>query len=686
MFTKRERRLSFAWRAPACRLKDSAVGRAAQSVTNDAMGTVNIQNVSKQFGGQIVLDNVSVELHSGEIVGMVGPNGAGKTTLFRLITGQIEPDLGTVTRSRGMDVGYLSQEPEVGLDNTLHDEVLSVFADVFALERKQQALSEQMASRHDGPELDELMKQYDRVTAEFIAAGGYTFEQRLNEILGGLGFTEADRALPMAALSGGQKCRAALAKLLLQDTSYLLLDEPTNHLDIDAVRWLEKFLAGHHGGAAIVSHDRYLLDRLVQRVIEVEHTRLTSYPGNYTNYVHVRKLRELTQQRQYQKDKAFIDKEQAFITKHMAGQRTKEAQGRRKRLERRLEQSEFVLEKPDAKRSIKLDFTAANQGPERRQTGLQKGRTIVEVNGAAKRYGEKALFEDLSLEIDTGQRFGITGPNGTGKTTLLRLILGEVAADAGRIEVDAKAMIGYYAQEARDLDPGGTVLSEILAVRPGFDEQTARSFLARFRFTGNDVFKSVGNLSGGEQSRVRLCKLILESPNVLILDEPTNHLDIPSREAFEQALEDYPGTIIAVSHDRYFLDRIVRRLLVMRAGEHAQYNGNYSDYIRELEAETKPAKADVSSQRGPRGRRRRSAGKPATKLRKRSRFDRMALDELEAFIMEHEERIGGFEAKFADPDVYRDGEAVARLREEFETLKRELAEAEAAWERRAEQG
>ncbi len=650
------------------------------------MGTINIQSVSKQFGGQIVLDNVSIELHTGETVGIVGPNGSGKTTLFRLIIGQIEPDVGTVTRSKGMDVGYLPQEPEIGLKNTLHDEVLSVFADVFALERKQQRLSEQIAAQHAGPELDALLKQYDRVNAEFIAAGGYTYEQRLNEILGGLGFTEADRSLAMAALSGGQKCRAALAKLLLQDTSYLLLDEPTNHLDIDAVRWLEKFLAGHHGGAAIVSHDRYLLDRLAQRMIEVDRTRLTFCPGNYTDYMHARRLRDLTQQRQYEKDRAFIEKEQNFITRHIAAQRTRQAQGRRTRLERRLEAGEFVLEKPAAMRSIKPDFTPADRSPGRQRAGPQEGRTIVEVDGAAKRYGQKTLFENLSLEISAGQRFGITGPNGTGKTTLLKLILGEVAADAGRIDVDAQAMIGYYAQEGHDLDPDGSVLSEILAARPDFDEQTARSFLARFLFTGDNAFKSVRNLSGGEQSRVRLSKLILASPNVLILDEPTNHLDIPSREAFEQALADYSGTILAVSHDRYFLDRIVKKLLVLRAGEHAQYNGNYSDYIRELEADTKPARGDVGEKRGSRGRRGRSADPRIAEPRKRSRFERMALEELEAFIMEREERVAAFEVKFADPNVYRDGEAIARLREEFETLKRELAEAEAAWERRAEAG
>jgi ATP-binding cassette subfamily F protein 3 len=423
---------------------------------------------------------------------------------------------------------------------------------------------------------------------------------------------------------------------------------------------------------------------LAERMIEVDGRRLTPYPGNYTNYVHVRRLRELTQERQYEKDRAFIEKEQDFITKHIAAQRTRQAQGRRKRLERRLEAGEFVLEKPTARQEMKLDFTAGKGSAERERGDLQSGITVVEIEGAAKRYDQKVLFENLSVEVATGERFGITGPNGTGKTTLLRLILGEVAADAGRIKVDAKASIGYYAQEAHDLDPGGTVLSEILAVRPDFDERTARSFLARFRFRSDEVFKSVGKLSGGEQSRVRLSKLILASPNVLMLDEPTNHLDIPSREALEQALEEFTGTIIAVSHDRYFLDRIVKRLLVMRVNWHAQYVGNYSNYLRAVEAEAKPSEpAGRAAGRPARGREA-SAERAVEAPRKRSRFDRMALEELEAFIIEREERITELEARFADPDIYRSGVEVTRLREEYAALEGELAEAEAAWERRAE--
>jgi len=295
------------------------------------MAGITIQNVTKQFGTKIVLEDVCAELRPGETVGLVGTNGAGKTTLFRLITGELEPDHGRIIRAKRAAIGYLRQEPDIDGDRTLHEEVGRVFDELLALERKLHGVSERMAHHEPGEKLDVLMEQYERINAQFIAAGGHTFETRLNEILGGLGFSQADQNKRMGALSGGQKCRAALAKLLLEDKPLLLMDEPTNHLDIDAVRWLEKFLAGHRGGAVVISHDRYLLDKLCTRIIEVANRRTTSYPGNYSNYAETKQRRLLTEQRQFEKDQAFIKKERAFIAKHLAGQRTAEAKGRRKR-------------------------------------------------------------------------------------------------------------------------------------------------------------------------------------------------------------------------------------------------------------------------------------------------------------------------------------------------------------------
>lgn len=648
------------------------------------MGLIQIQNVTKQLGERVILRDVSLELHSGETVGLVGPNGAGKTTLFRLIAGKMSPDVGTVTRSRGLEIGYLPQDPEVNLDNTLHDEAAEAFADLLGLERRMHELSEKMAHTPPGAALDALMDQYERANAHFLAADGYSFEQRLNEILGGVGFAQRDYQLPVRALSGGQKCRLALAKLLMQDRQFLLLDEPTNHLDIDAVRWLEKFLTGHRGGAVIISHDRYLLDRLSDRIVELENARLFSYPGNYTNYARTKAVRRLTQERQYEQDREFIEKEREFIAKHLAGQRSSEAKGRRTRLERRIADGEFVLEKPSERPKLRIDLA---------EDVALRGRTILETAGLTKRYGEKTLFAELTLQVQAGQRLGITGPNGTGKSTLLKIAMGKVPADAGAVRIDPKAIVGYYAQDAMELDPQSTVIDAVREARPGMSEEQGRNYLARFLFRGEDVFKRVGALSGGEQSRTRLARLLLLAPNTLVLDEPTNHLDIPSREVLEEALADYAGTIIVVSHDRYFLDRIVNRLLVMRAGEHTIYNGNYSFYIEQVEqaaarASAVAAKAAAPARSGQPGEagersRRGEARKPAAK---RSPLDKLTLEELEAYIAERDARLADLNNQFADPANLRDKDAVARLQTDYDRIKAERDEAETAWYQRLETG
>jgi ATP-binding cassette subfamily F protein 3 len=660
------------------------------------LSSIRIQSVTKQLGDRVVLSNVTIDLHAGEIVGVVGPNGAGKTTLFRLIEGALKPDWGTVTRSRETEVGYLAQEPDVRLDRTLHDEVLSAFAPVLELERRLHDVAEQMSHAADAAVTERLMEDYDRLNAHFVAAGGYGFERRVREILGGLGFSAADHALPMTALSGGQKCRAALAKLLMCDATYLLLDEPTNHLDIDAVRWLEKFLAGHHGGAAIISHDRYLLDRVADRIVEVERGGVASYPGAYTEYARTRELRRLTQDRQFEKDKAFIEKEKAFIAKHLAGQRTREAQGRRTRLQRRLADGEFTTDRAADRRTLAFEFEAE----------VQSGRVVIEASGLSKAYGEKRLFSEFSTQALAGQRIGITGPNGAGKSTLLKILLGRLEPDEGGARIDAKATVGYYAQEAPPIEPERTVVGDLLRARPELTEARARSILGGFLFSGEDVFKRLAALSGGEHSRLRLLKLLLSQPNLLVLDEPTNHLDIDSREALEAALEAYPGTILAVSHDRYFLDRVVHELILMRDGRHERRLGGYTEYIEAAEREAQRAaraapRADRTSansagepggeRRGKRAASSARGGRPSgSRARSRnasqpaSRFDKMALEELEAFITQAEERLPTFDGRFADPKIFKQPAELARLRAEYDALRTDLADAEASWFRRAE--
>ncbi len=639
------------------------------------MASIRLDSVCKQFGEQIVLRNITVDLRHGEIVGLVGANGCGKTTLLRLIAGQLQPDTGSIGRSKDLAVGYLSQEPDIDLDRTLHDEVGRAFDEHLALEKKLHHLADQLAVHHAAPELDRLMQRYDRLDARFHAAGGYTCVQRLNEILGGLGFTQPDHHLPVAALSGGQKCRAALAKLLLQESDYLLLDEPTNHLDIDAARWLEKFLARHQGGALLVSHDRYLLDRVTSRIIELERTHLNTYPGNYSNYVQSKELQQLTRARQYQKDRDFIEQERAFISKHLAGQRTKEAQGRRTRLQRRIANGEFVLERPTIDKRPTLDF--------KKTVETVDAGAVLRVDQLAKAFDPKKLFADLTLQVYAGQRFGITGPNGTGKSTLLKIVLGQLPPDAGSFEFAPGIICGYYAQDVADLDTTATVIEETRRARPDFDEHHARSYLARFRFTGDDVFKPVSALSGGEQSRLRLIKLILSAPNLLILDEPTNHLDIASCEALENALLEFPGTVILVSHDRYLLDRIVDHLLVIRPEGHALYAGNYSFYLQQVEGQRAVTKTDAKAdrRREPKARRR---DRPEKTQSPPSPFDRCSVEEIEHFIVEREERIAELTQRFADPAVCRDPDALADLHRRLDLLNGELHHAERSWSERAD--
>jgi len=472
-------------------------------------------------------------------------------------------------------------------------------------------------------------------------------------------------------MSGGQKCRAALAKLLLQDRAFLLLDEPTNHLDIDAVRWLERFLEGHPGGVVIVSHDRYLLDRLCDRIVELDRRGLTSFPGNYTNYVTAREIRLLTRQREHDKDAEFIRKEREFIAKHLAGQRTKEAKGRRTRLERRLKAGEFVTERPATSRKAGMAFE---------KTETREG-TVLRCDGLCMRYDDNVLFTDLTFQVYAGGRFGITGPNGTGKTTLLKIILGQVAAAGGAFTLDPRLSVGYYAQENVELEPDRTIVDEIRAARHDFTEQDARSYLGRYLFSGDDALKTLGMLSGGEQSRVRLATLILKEPRLLVLDEPTNHLDIPSREVLENALRGFAGTIIVVSHDRYLLDRIVDRLLVLRRSGHAIYEGNYSYYIQQVEQDKASAKGAAAT---PRKKTRQRTAKDDRKKSGPSPYDRLSIDELEAIVIERETELAMLHERFADPMTYKGPDALAQLREQVDALEAELAEVDAAWQERVE--
>jgi ATP-binding cassette subfamily F protein 3 len=530
------------------------------------MPIVKLDHVSKSYGPNLVLDDICWQVSSDDRVGLIGDNGTGKTTLFKIMTGEIPRYKGTIDRAKRAGIGHLHQEPEFDSQMKLRDAIrMAAFNHMHDLEEQMKQLTEEMSQMDGDEDTTEILDQYARLQERHEAYGGYNYEHRIDIVLGGLGFTQADLLLPVSALSGGQKSRAALAHLLLEEPDLLLLDEPTNHLDLAGTEWLEGFLLSeYHGAVVVVSHDRYFLDKVVTKVAELQNHKLEEYRGNYTKYLFLREQKLLTQQRQYQRQQEEIAHDIDFIRRYKAGQRSKEARGREKKLERM-----DLIERPQLKtKKIKLEFT----------TELRGGDDVLQLRNLSKRYGDKVLFENLDLDVYRRDRLGIIGPNGIGKTTLLRMILGQEKPTSGTVKVGYNLRIGYYDQEHASLNLDNTVLDEIWELRPNDTQGQARSYLGRFLFSGDEVFKPISDLSGGEQSRVALAKLLLENANFLILDEPTNHLDISSKEVLEEALTEYPATMIIVSHDRYFVDKIVSKILFMEEDRTWLWTGNYVAY------------------------------------------------------------------------------------------------------------
>ena len=529
------------------------------------MSLIRLENVTKLYDPDLILDNISVSIAHGDRIGLIGRNGTGKTTLIKIINGMLANFKGKVVSAKGLRIGYLSQEPDLARDCTLRQEMLKVFEKRRALEDQMLLLAEEMETQ----EAPHLLAAYARIQEQHERLGGYDYEHQINRILSGLGFNESDFNLPIRVLSGGQKSRATLAKLLLEAPDLLLFDEPTNHLDINGIEWLENYLNIEYNGAVlVVSHDRYFLDKVVRKVWELAEHKIRIYRGNYSKYIETKSVEELVGERAFKKQQAFIEHEEDFIRRNIAGQRTREAQGRRKKLER-LERVEKP--KPDAP-TLTLNFTPKTRG----------GNDILRCRNVGKAFGEKAIFNGLNFEVYHRDVVGIVGANGTGKTTLFRMILGEESATEGEMWVGPTLKFGYYTQELEGLNPDNEIIDEIWELRPQQTQGEIRNFLAKFLFSGDDVFKRIGNLSGGEQSRVLLAKLLLANANVLLLDEPTNHLDIPAREALEAALAAYPATLFIISHDRYLLNNLVTKLLIFDGtpgGTATLFEGNYAEYI-----------------------------------------------------------------------------------------------------------
>ncbi len=524
------------------------------------MSVINASGVGVSYGAHDVFSNLSFDIPPGAKIALVGPNGSGKTSLLRVIAGLDRPSAGQVFRAKGLSVGYLPQIPHLSSERRLWDEMTQVFADLIEQAERLRQLEAQMAE----PEQQaEAMARYGPLLEAFEAAGGYGFEVEIQKVLTGLGFDEDEWQQPIAQLSGGQKTRAMLALLLLQKPDLLLLDEPTNHLDIEAIEWLESYLNEWPGAVVVVAHDRYFLDQVVDRVWDLDWGRLETYPGNYSKYVRLKAERLRRRRAEYERQQQFIAKEEEFIRRHIAGQRTQEAQGRRTRLAR-LER----IDRPRQRKKMTLGLESSGRS----------GDLVLGLYELAIGYPRHApLFTCQEAELRRGQRVALIGPNGSGKTTFLRTVLGELRPLRGNIRLGASVEIGYFAQTRQALRSDWTVLDEILSVK-NLPLGQARSYLGRFLFSGEDVFKTIDALSGGEQSRVALAKLTLQGANLLLMDEPTNHLDIPSQEVLQDVLTDFEGTVLLVSHDRYLIQALATEVWAIADERLHVFKEGYGEY------------------------------------------------------------------------------------------------------------
>jgi len=617
------------------------------------------------------LRGVSFQINPNEKVGLVGRNGAGKTTVFRLITGEETPDSGEVHKTNNLKIGLLEQHVNFIENETVHTAALSAFKKLHDIEAEMRRLETEMMVNAS----DEILEKYAELQTEFEREDGFSYTAKAEAILLGLGFTKENWNLETKKLSGGQKNRLGMARLLLSNPDVLLLDEPTNHLDVNAVEWLENFLQSYEKSYVIISHDRYFLDRTCRRIIEIENKKAVTYKGNYSEFLIEREERREQQQREFANQQAFIAKTEDFVRRNLAGQKTKMAKSRRNMLER-LERVEAVAsDKPSGNFQLKKIERA--------------GQNVLTVEDLTIGYGENFLARDINFTLERGECLGIIGGNGTGKTTFLKTILGSHRELSGKISWGTKTDTGYYSQQLEDLDERNEVINELRRVAPTAENGALRSFLARFLFIGEDVFKRVSTLSGGEKGRLALAKLIYSNKNVLVLDEPTNHLDIPSREALENALESYVGTILTVSHDRFFLDKVATQILSFEQGNAVElFNGNYSEFhewkevksqpnvdfgMRNAELKTKDQKLKAEDQRP----------KTEDQLSKNQRQKiEQRIKELEKEISQYEEVLAQTTIQMNHPAIVADHLEFQNLTEKYQQIEQKVLRLYDEWENR----
>ncbi len=641
---------------------------------------LSCQNISKAFVENQVLKNVSFHIEDHEKAAIVGINGAGKTTLLRIIVGEMTPDDGQVVLAKDKTLGYLAQNSTVDTSHTIYEELLSVKADLLRLEEKIRECENNM-KHADGDALEDLMKQYTSLTHAFETGGGYLYRSELVGVLKGLGFTEDEFSKPVATLSGGQKTRVALGRLLLQNPDLIILDEPTNHLDMNSIAWLETYLLNYKGAVLIVSHDRYFLDRIAGKVIEIDQSKATTFMGNYSDYAVKKEQLRVAAWNAYMNQQRDIKHQEEVIEKLKSFNREKSIKRAESR-EKMLDKIE-VIEKPSEVRTdMKLTLTPR----------ILSGNDVLTVEHLSKSFDSHKLFTDVNFEIKRGEHVAIIGDNGSGKTTLLKILNGLVPADQGTFRLGSNVEIGYYDQEHHVLHSEKTLFEEISDDYPYLNNTQIRNVLAAFLFTGEDVFKRISDLSGGERGRVSLAKLVLSNANFLILDEPTNHLDIMSKEILEDALNGYEGTILYVSHDRYFINRTAHRILDLTEGQFVSYVGNYDYYLEKhdtvmaaIEANA-PQNADADSAVAAK------VAESEVKLDWKAQKEEQArlrkkendLKKCEEKIAELEARISEIDTEMSDPAI---GTQVAKLQEltkEQAACQEQLEKLYEQWEELAE--
>jgi ATP-binding cassette, subfamily F, member 3 len=636
---------------------------------------LQVNQLQKYYGADLILSNIKLELQTRDRVALVGRNGAGKSTLLKIIAGELGHDGGEIIKPKDVTIGYLAQNTGLESNLSIWGEMLTVFEGLLDMEKSLRRLEAQMADPNifeDSVRYDRVLKEYDQLQVKFKEQGGYQYEADIRSVLHGLNFS--DHSLMISSLSGGQKTRLALGKLLLTKPDILILDEPTNHLDIETLSWLEQYLQGYDGAILIVSHDRYFLDKVVTQVYEVSRKQIQRFPGNYSSYLDQKAANYERDMKLYEKQQEEVAALKDFIQRNIArATTTKRAQSRRKKLEKM-----DIMDRPlGDEKSASFSF----------EIERQSGNDVLTVDSLAVGYKGEKVSEGISFRVFRGDSIALVGPNGIGKSTLLKTIIKKLPALAGTIFYGTNLSIGYYDQEQANLTSNKRVLNELWDEYPLKPEKEIRTVLGNFLFTGDDVLKNVSSLSGGEKARLALAKLMLEKANVLILDEPTNHLDLDSKEVLENALIDYPGTLLFVSHDRYFINRIATKVLELSPEGSTEFLGDYDYYVeKKLEQEELAALELAASQK------KTASLEPVDKSsyqqdkesKKLERQRKRKLEEIELRITQLEEQIEDYEQQLCDPEVFQDHEKVLEINLKNEKAKAELDELMEAWAQLAE--